>query len=236
VEGQAWIEEALALYRELGDEHHIAATLFAKGLLAFVTGDICQAQECQTEAIRLFRGLRDEDGMGLALFLGGILYRFGRDYNRARENLEESLAHFRQLDARYLICNVVNELGHMWLGLGDYDRARASFEEVMRTGQEEGFTIAVGHAMLGLGVEAAVRDEPERAARLMGASEEILEAIGSATPLRDYPHYVATVRARLSESVLASRWAEGRAMTEEQAIAYALERTNVLDHGSTLLA
>ena len=66
--------------------------------------------------------------------------------------------------------------------------------------------------------------QPERAARLFGAAELLYEA--SVTRLEypdqvEYDRNVAAVRAQLDEATFAAAWAEGRAMTLEQAIDYA---------------
>jgi hypothetical protein len=67
--------------------------------------------------------------------------------------------------------------------------------------------------------------QPERAACLLGASEAI--RVASRTPLPPYPvsgyeRDVTAVRDALSSETFTAAWAEGRAMTIEQAIAYAL--------------
>ena len=68
-----------------------------------------------------------------------------------------------------------------------------------------------------------------RAARLFGAAEAIRERL--AFPImsperRSYEHGLATLRAHLDDASLVAAWAEGRVMTLEQAIAYALEATD----------
>ena len=73
---------------------------------------------------------------------------------------------------------------------------------------------------------AAATGLPERAARLFGAVE-------AAREVRDFmlwrPHRseleraVSATRAQFDELAFARAWADGRAMTPEQAIAYALE-------------
>jgi hypothetical protein len=42
-------------------------------------------------------------------------------------------------------------------------------------------------------------------------------------------HDFALIRAQLDEAVIAAAWAEGQAMTMEQAIAYGLAETHTLD-------
>jgi uncharacterized protein (DUF2236 family) len=70
--------------------------------------------------------------------------------------------------------------------------------------------------------------KPERAARLFGAVESLLEAIGMAGRMdpsdqKELDHYVAAARGKLDEAAFAKAWAAGRAMTSEQAIAFALQ-------------
>jgi hypothetical protein len=72
---------------------------------------------------------------------------------------------------------------------------------------------------------AAERGEPERAARLFGAAEAQRETLGSARPPADQPGYdagVASARGMLDAEAFAAAWAEGSALTLEQAIDAAL--------------
>jgi hypothetical protein len=70
----------------------------------------------------------------------------------------------------------------------------------------------------------------ERAARLFGAAEELREAGGAPLPSAGRANYerdVAAVRAALSEVDFTISWAEGRGMTMDQAVEYALEQAHV---------
>jgi AMMECR1 domain-containing protein len=73
-----------------------------------------------------------------------------------------------------------------------------------------------------------VDEDPARAARLLGAAEALRGAIGLFRTPRDEEanaRLIATVRAALGEERFAASWEEGRAMSLEQAIEYALEET-----------
>ena len=75
---------------------------------------------------------------------------------------------------------------------------------------------------------AALRGDAARAARLWGTAEALGEAIGlTLSPLdRAHPDYeglLATVRSRLDEAAWEAAREEGRAMTPEEAVEYALE-------------
>jgi hypothetical protein len=72
------------------------------------------------------------------------------------------------------------------------------------------------------------QDTLRRAARLLGTAEAEHERMGtflqpSNTP--EYHHILVTVREHLEDSSFHAAWTEGRRMTLEQAIAYALEET-----------
>src|SRR5205085_12510285 len=64
------------------------------------------------------------------------------------------------------------------------------------------------------------------AARLYGAAEILRESIGTSVAPADLPEYerqIANARALLDPSAWEAVWAEGRALTMEQALAYALQ-------------
>ncbi len=65
----------------------------------------------------------------------------------------------------------------------------------------------------------------EGAARLSGAAEALREALGTPVPpvnRAEYERNVRAMRAQIDEKAFAAAWAEGRAMTLQQATAYAL--------------
>jgi non-specific serine/threonine protein kinase len=75
---------------------------------------------------------------------------------------------------------------------------------------------------------AAAENRPRRAARLMGAAEGLLEALGATWG----PNYVAgrersrtVICSAIGEAAFAAAWAEGRQMPLEKAVGYALEES-----------
>jgi hypothetical protein len=77
----------------------------------------------------------------------------------------------------------------------------------------------------GLAALAAAQAQPERAARLFGTAEGLREAMGAPLPpaeRAEHDRSVAAVRTTLGEEAFAAAWAEGRAMSRDQAVAFAL--------------
>ena len=82
-----------------------------------------------------------------------------------------------------------------------------------------------------MGSEAALGEEPERAARLWGTVEVLRETTRKRTApgsRATYERALAAARAQLGEEAFAAAWAAGRALTLEQAIAEALARRKAL--------
>ena len=80
--------------------------------------------------------------------------------------------------------------------------------------------------LAGLAGVAEAREQSEAAGRLLGATEALLDALGSRLDALErlaFARTVAAAQAALGETAFAVAWAEGRAMTLEEAVAYALK-------------
>ncbi len=109
----------------------------------------------------------------------------------------------------------------------DDSRARALFEASMALFREAGQSYAIGWCFLGF-ADVAARAGPagaQRAARLLAADDVLNDPLHNYGPeaLREWEGIAAAARAQLDEATWAAAWAEGRAMSLEQAIMYALE-------------
>jgi hypothetical protein len=85
-----------------------------------------------------------------------------------------------------------------------------------------------GMDVRGAGVEVGVRQEVqvERGVRLLGAVEGLLQSMDAVLDREyreSYERSVLQARTQLREAAFEKAWQEGRAMSMEQAIAYALE-------------
>jgi hypothetical protein len=72
---------------------------------------------------------------------------------------------------------------------------------------------------------AKSQEQVERALRLLGAADGLREKINIAmTPLErvEYDREVADLKANMNEKEFTSFWAEGRSMTTERAIQFAI--------------
>ena len=137
----------------------------------------------------------------------------------------EGLAEFRETGDKHGIAAALYYIGSTAHDMHEYGRALASFRESLTVCRELGDRWLSGMCFEKMARLATVHGHRERAARLFGSAERVHETLGWRLPpadQADHDERVASTRAALGESIFAAAWAEGRAMTLEQAIEYAL--------------
>ena len=88
--------------------------------------------------------------------------------------------------------------------------------------RELGDKLIGSESLEGLACAAAARGEDERSARLFGTASTLgYQQAPAERALRE--PYLADARSRLEETAWKVAWAEGRAITFEEAVSYALE-------------
>jgi DNA-binding CsgD family transcriptional regulator len=224
----ALLEEGMTVFKELGDELGAANSLVDLGQMALRGGDRERVAALRQEAEALRPALEDRQALGfLLIFLGGAATDEG-DRDRALGLLEEGLALHWEIGDELGIALCLTGLGVIALERGEAERAAALYEEDLNVLRRLRDKTVTTYGLRGTACVAALRGQPARAARLWGTVEALQEAIG--LPLspfdRAHPNYgglLAPARSRLGEAAWEAAWAEGRAMTPEEAIEYALK-------------
>src|SRR5918998_3236046 len=230
----AALEEAIALYRELGDESGGAFTLANRGYAVLHGGYRERVPAFVEEGEALIRG--DLDGHPrafLRIVLASAPIEEG-DLDSAVSQLEESLALCRELGDMRVAAISLHTLGMIELIRGNLDRGAATLEESALITRELKDRPGIAYHAWALGEVNALQGRPVRAARLWGAAEALREQMGTYLSQFDlaqsrYEQGLADVRAALSEASFDAAWAEGRTMSAEQAIEYALDGPAVPD-------
>jgi predicted ATPase/DNA-binding SARP family transcriptional activator len=132
------LEEALALWRALGDQQGMAASLNRLGALASFQSDFGRAVTLYEEALALWRELGDRQGIASSLNDLGALPFFQGDFGRAVTLYEEALALWRELEDRRRIAVSLINLGSVAYWQGDTARAVALHEEALALARELG--------------------------------------------------------------------------------------------------
>jgi hypothetical protein len=109
---------------------------------------------------------------------------------------------------------------------GDFEEAAAHCSEGVVLSREFGDKLGIIWCLQGLAAVTAAQGKAVQAARMIGAVDATLAAIGHSMPPRMsamVERTIATARAAIDESTYTTAWAEGRAMPLEEAIRVALE-------------
>lgn len=219
-------EQSLTIGKELGDKQIIGDALNGLGHVALGQGDYASARSLYSTSLKAYRELSNEGHVAGSLNNLGEVARCQRDYQLARSLYEESLAIARRLGNRRTIAIALSNLADVACQHDDYVSAHLFYKESLIIYRDLAGKHGIAYALDGLADLAAAQRQPERAARLLGASEYLYKTIGVRPNLADRAvrdRAVANARAALGEEPFAAAFAEGRAMPLEQAIAYALE-------------
>ena len=200
-------------------------------LLAYYRGDLDGAAALWRENLPLLREYEDRTGVAFAQSgLGLVAYCRG-DYQLARQQLEEGLALSRIAGDKRYVSIALNGLAKVMGALREPVRALALFRESLSLRKEMGARRGIAESLEGLaGMAGAAQGHHQRAARLFGAAAALRQTIGAPVPLverAEVDRNVAATRAQLDEVTFGAAWAEGQAMTMEQAISFALETGNL---------
>jgi tetratricopeptide (TPR) repeat protein len=179
---------------------------------------------CQ-QALDLYRTTGNVWDTAVALHNLGVAARYQGDYTRAEALLAEVLAVYHQNPAPGASADVLSSVGLVALEQEQYTRAQEAFTASLHAAR----TWMLGTVLEGLASVASGTGQAERAAHLFGAAESVRRVLSTPRwPANEalYQKYSALARAVLEER-FARIWEEGRAMTAERAITYALETTAV---------
>jgi non-specific serine/threonine protein kinase len=219
------LQESLKIFRKLNWKRGISLALGNIAIVTYNQGDVKQAQALLEESLVLCRENNDKDVIGTILGSLGFIARDQGDYGLARALHEEQLAIARAIGNKVHIARALHDLGSVAREQMDYDSAKRFHAESLKILHHIGNRRGLVESLEQLGELAGSQGQAGRAVRLFGFAEELRRALHypmQACDLTHYEHSVAAIRIALTETVFNRILAEGRAMTLEQAIEYAL--------------
>jgi predicted ATPase/class 3 adenylate cyclase len=216
-------EEALSIAVELGDRLAEAEGLYNFAFVFAYGRDLPGAVARIEQARSIYEELGNLRGLADTTWFLAIPTRLSGDTARARTLAEESLKLYRRVGDRFGATDALHVLGRIALAAGDLSTAAACSLEALDNDELIGNRTGMGIVMDELAHVAGTRGQHLRALRLGGASEAIKEAAGGHAPpvFIDVPDPREAAREALGPAAVDAAWEEGRAMTLEQAAAYA---------------
>ena len=224
-QGPRWNEEALRIAREIGDRAGEAWALF--WLSAHTTGVASRHEsglQLVEEALAGFREVDDKDGLAWAYNGVGELSRLLGRYEEARAAYLQALAIGRATgNTRREAIALVN-LGYVAQHQGAYRQAEDYTLEglagLYHLGHRQHTTIALASLAGSLAGQGAFF----QAARLLGAADAAftrLDVPQQPADRMEVERYIALLKQQMDEADFNAAWAEGAAMTLDEAVASA---------------
>jgi predicted ATPase/DNA-binding winged helix-turn-helix (wHTH) protein len=220
------LEESVAVWRTLDDERSLAEAQHFLATEMIAQGDAGAAVALATSSVEILRrNAIDTFGLTTTLATLGIAEMTLNNYGAARLALEESATTARAIGDNWALALPLRNLGIVAFRQGDYAEAAKLVREtllILRDLKEKWF---ISRSLETMAEIIALQGDHIRAARLFGAGEALREAIGaSVLPFyrTDYDSAVEAVHKCLGHEAVREYWSQGRSMTLEQAIGYAL--------------
>ncbi len=235
-EARPYFEEVLALTQEQG--FNLARPLIELGFVALLQGEYAESRQQLEEALVINQQWGHKFFRGVALNLLGWVALCQGDYGEALPQLEESLAIVRKLALKSLLPIFLIPLGLVALYQKEYNEASAHLEESMLLCRKMGFKFELTLALTGWALLVSRQwqeiEQPDSSitvsylsnvARLSGFISALLASIG-AVMYRPFPDLhqqnLELARANLDEATFEATYAEGQAMSIDEAVTYAL--------------
>lgn len=221
----AFLEEGLFLSKEQGDDRLGAWILQSLGLVYLYSGDYEQAERFFLDSLAIFWDMGDKAGISSVLLYRGTMACYQAQYKRAEAILLVALPLLRELGDAVGMARALHGLGVAARHLDDPEQARIFHKESLEVAWERGARLEVSQAMEGLAGVASVQGQSHQAALLLGTAEALRGAIGvdlSSGGRLAHIHDVGVLRAQMKEGGFEAAHDEGRALTLEQAMAYAM--------------
>jgi predicted ATPase/ATP/maltotriose-dependent transcriptional regulator MalT len=216
--------ECLAIGRKLGDWTIISTALATTGIVLMWKGEHRAAQPPLEEALAIQRERGDSAGIAnILLTQGAVAFPLG-EYEHAKALIEQSLSIGQEVGVEWNTAPCLAWLGLIALRQGDPQRAQTLFLDALARAQVSGIRRWSRWYLVGLAEVERLRGMIKRAARLIGASEGVLTAAGAHYSLgasAELDRIIASVSAELDDETFTSLRAEGRAMSHEEAMAFA---------------
>ncbi|MGH3147749.1 MAG: ATP-binding protein [Rubrobacter sp.] len=220
-------EEAVALARQAGDAHAEANMLGMAGFAALQLGDLDRAAGLLEESLALCRERElDWEAAQILTHLAVPPMRRG-EYERAAGYAREALVITERIGDRLAGNIAIQMLAQAAWAAGDGEGATRYFRHSLELAYELADRVNSAYCLRALATVEETRDEPRHTARMLGAAEALLEAAGVPTyAMSDHEFHLdaeKAVREELGQEAWLTARDEGREMTFDQAVAYALE-------------
>jgi len=229
------LQECRSVAEQLGDRSNLARADTVAGRVGMCGGDLTAAVALLERSLAEHLALGDLEWITLAKdLLPAAVYMSG-EIDRAVALCEECVAFCEAHGEIWLRSWVLYHFSVAVWRQGDLRYAKALAQESLRIKKSLDDRLGASYCLEHL-ASIAASDNPESAARLFGATQTILQAIGvsqSGYQQANHKRYLAATRAELGEKAFTSAFRSGTELTIEEAIAEAMQEKKTKKSATT---
>jgi predicted ATPase/class 3 adenylate cyclase len=219
-----YYRDSLELCRRVGDPRAVANALYNLGFPTLVVrSDVARSKAAFEESLAMYRALGDKEMIARVLWGLGNAYYFAGEPAASRDALLENIEMLRGMSDPFSLNWALHTLGLAYHGLGEDAKSEPGWREALQyfaaVQDISGITFLLGDFAL----LAREMGDQLRSIRITAASDRLAEAGGA-----QLGAMVATIddlrpdTTALDPAVVEAAIAEGRRMTVDEAVAYAL--------------
>jgi predicted ATPase len=223
--GRLRAEEALTLHRTLGDPLGTAESLQKLGYALAEEGHPATARPLLEESVRIFRDLGDQHyALWTTRTLAWTYYETG-ELDRARALHEDNLRRARALGNEPLQAALLGSLAMIAVRQGRVQDALSMLKEKLPIWRDLGDRLEIAVGLCQAARTLAAVGRAGTAVRLLSYSEALRDDVGGSEAWveRMNEESLAAVRTQLDDAAFAEAWEQGRTLTEDEAVALALD-------------
>jgi predicted ATPase len=218
-------EEAIALFKQVGDWRGLAFNLGILGYTVLSNGEIKEAQKFLDESLEVNQHINDKRSMEFVLTAKGQLALLQGEYRQARAFLEEWAILAEEMGNRMGLLWARARLGYVALREGNAAEAHRILVEIIENFYKDQNKSGLAFVLEKMASLYVVIDKPEYAARLIGWSDTTRKEIGNPRPRieqADLDRDIATIIAKIGSLAFEEAYTVGQAMKLDEAVAFAL--------------
>ena len=219
-------KQALSIARAHNDVHNSARALAMIGLIMINVNSFVEAQSALEESRKLFQEVQDEWGDAYSFFVLGYKSFVQNDLASALPIMEQAYAIFKKLGERLFMCVALRYIGITRIKLHNIKQGIEALRDALNTAHQVGSKYETAATFYRWGQAAQYLGDPARTVSLFWAAKKAHDTIGMGIWTQGLDAEFETVleqcRVVLGEAAFVEAVEQGRAMTMEQAIAFAL--------------
>jgi predicted ATPase/DNA-binding CsgD family transcriptional regulator len=224
--GEEMLRRAVDQYQQAGDERGKAWAFIFLSILGVNSKNKIDAYiDLARQSLETFRELGDQTGVAQALNILGELTRSQGDYETARRYYEECLEVVQVTGERIREAMQYENLGMIAYHQEQHDHAVELIKHGLLIFWEIGINYGMATSLAILAGPTAKLGFYKRAARLLGAADAVMEALGVShqpTDLIEIDQFTDLARQALGEKTFQEELQAGQNLSIEEAVDYAL--------------